>query len=221
MRALWVEDHQLIGDSLEVLLQVLMPELSLDKARTVDAAVQWAQAIHYELVLMDWWMGDQDGLTTLTALRHIGCQAPVIVVSGDDRHDLSSMPEHLHVVGYVSKAADPQQLVQTIKQALAALPSGTSLPSVKGPEGGQALTGLSAPSILPQAELHALFPELTDRQAEVFVQLMRGLSDKEIARQLVISGNTARTHVKAILQVVGANKRGEAVYIARQRGARV
>lgn len=38
MRALWIEDHQLIGDSLELLLQVLLPGLTLDKARTVAEA---------------------------------------------------------------------------------------------------------------------------------------------------------------------------------------
>jgi len=38
MRALWIEDPQLIGDSLELLLQVLLPGLTLDKARTVAEA---------------------------------------------------------------------------------------------------------------------------------------------------------------------------------------
>ena len=65
MRALWIEDHQLIGESLEMLLQVVMPELSLDKARDLDTARQLVQSIPYELVLLDWWLEQSDGATAI------------------------------------------------------------------------------------------------------------------------------------------------------------
>jgi DNA-binding NarL/FixJ family response regulator len=62
------------------------------------------------------------------------------------------------------------------------------------------------------------FPELTARQADVFRELMRGLSDKQIARELGVSDTTVKTHVRAILQIVGVHKRGEAAFEARARG---
>lgn len=211
MRALWLEDHQLIGDSLELLLQVMMPEISLDKARSVDVAVQLVQSFHYEVILLDWWLGDTPGGTTLKALREAGCSAPFIVVTGDDRPEVLDEARALGALDNVSKSAEPEQLLDALRRALqgqiAAARDGVQL--------------IPVPSAAPALDVAEVYPELTPRQADVFRFLMRGLSDKEIARELDVSHTTARTHVRAILQVVGANRRGEAVYLARSRGARV
>lgn len=215
MRALWIEDHQLIGDSLEVFLQVKIPALSLDKARTVEAAVQLVQAFPYEVILMDWWMGQSDGNKTLRAIQAVGCRAPVIVVTGDDRPEVARQVAAWHVAASVSKAADPQELIDTIERVLRGEHvAARAAPSLKDPV-------RQPPYPTVPLDVQDIFPELTPRQAEVFRGLMRGLSDKEIARELAISDTTARTHVRTILQIVGAHKRGEAVYIARQRGAHV
>jgi len=211
MRALWLEDHQLIGDSLELLLQVMMPEISLDKARTVDVAVQLAQSFQYEVILLDWWLGDTAGPTTLQALREAGCEAPFIVVTADERPQVLEEAWRLGAMAHVSKAAEPEQLLEALRRAL----------QVCQPVTRSAASATGAASPVAAVDISQVFPELTPRQADVFRCLMRGLSDKEIARELDVSHTTARTHVRAILQVVGANRRGEAVYKARSRGARV
>lgn len=217
MRALWIEDHQLIGDSLQLLLQVLMPEVSLDKARTLDEALQFAQAFRYEVVLMDWWLGDLDGEHTISALRAAQCHAPIIVVSADEREAVRRRARALKVHGYVAKTSDPTALLSAIRDAVEGIraagslhvPADDILPNFSGQQ--------SAP--LPSLSLEDVFPELTSRQADVFRCLMRGVSDKQIARELDISETTVKTHVRAILHLVGASKRGEAVYRARSRGA--
>lgn len=213
MRALWVEDHHLIADSIEALVGVLLPHVSLDKARTVDEAVLLASVFRYECVMLDWWMGVHDGAHTLQRLRATGCQAPVVVISGDDNPQLMAQLGQLGIRAYVNKASDTQLLVNTLKDVLGGLQN-NGLVAVDAAE--------------PCGEIEAAasgflnaYPELTHRQAEVFAYLMKGLSDKSIAKALDISDNTVRSHVRAILQVVGASKRGEAVYLARQRGAGV
>ncbi len=210
MRALWIEDHQLIGDSLEMLLSVLMPEVSLDKARSLDAALQFAQSFRYEVVLMDWWLGDTDGEHTISALRAARCQAPIIVVTADEREAVVRRAQAMKVAGYITKTADPMALVTAIRQVVEGLRAAEPLPAYSVP---------SAQGPLPSLSLEDVFPELTARQADVFRCLMRGISDKQIARELDISETTVKTHVRAILQLVGAAKRGEAVYQARARGA--
>lgn len=211
MRALWLEDHQLIGDSLELLLQVMMPEVSLDKARSVEVAVQLAQSFQYEVILLDWWLGETPGPTTLQALRGAGCDAPFIVVTADERPQVLEEAWRLGAIAHVSKAAEPEQLLDALRRVLQGRLSAVAA-------GGQ-MAGALPPAVA--LDIEQVFPELTPRQADVFRCLMRGLSDKEIARELDVSHTTARTHVRAILQVVGANRRGEAVYKARSRGARV
>ncbi len=71
----------------------------------------------------------------------------------------------------------------------------------------------------PSLDVQVIFPELTPRQADVFRKLMRGASDKQIARDLHLSDTTVKTHVRAILQVLGVHSRGQATYQALSRGA--
>lgn len=206
MRALWIEDHQLIGDSLELLLQVVLPELSLDKARDLESARQLVEAIPYEVVLLDWWLGEQDGERTLRALRAAGCVAPVVVVSGDEREPVMRRALQLGVAGYVRKSADPQELIETLRTVLA----GKTAPMPRA-------SGAGGPP--PGLDLATLFPHLSPRQLEVFRALLRGASDKQIARELNIGDSTVKTHVRVILQALGVRSRGEAAHAARSAGA--
>lgn len=210
MRALWIEDHQLIGDSLELLLQVVMPQVSLDKANSLHAALRLVQEIRYELILMDWWLGQQDGELTLAGLRECGNHAPVIVVSGDDTDIVKRRALAMGANQFVSKASDPMALVAAIRRAL------PSQPAV-GVQWPPAERGQDEPS---SQALQDIYPTLTPRQIEVFRRLMLGRSDKEIARDLGIADSTVKTHVQVILQEVGVRRRGEAVHAARARGVR-
>lgn len=206
MRALWIEDHQLIGDALEQLLHVKMPEISLDKARDLATALALVRTFRYELVLLDWWLDPDDGEKAMPALVQAGCTTPVIVVSNDDREPIKRRAMALGAVGYVAKSADPQTLINVIRNAIRGVASPTAPPA-------------SAHGALPALKIEQVFPDLTPRQADVFRALMRGFADKQIARELGISETTVKTHVRAILQAVGVTRRGEAAHEARVRGA--
>jgi two-component system nitrate/nitrite response regulator NarL len=213
MRALWIEDHLLVGDSLEVLLHVVMPDVSLDKARDLESAKQLVGTFKYELVLLDWWLGEQDGETTIGSLRAAGCVTPIIVVSGDEREAVRRRATALGAVGYVPKTAEPATLVAAIREVL-----GVSGAAGAGSVHRSDQRTDEAP-VRASIDIASAFPGLTPRQIDVFRGLMRGLSDKQIARDLHISDTTVKTHVRAILQTVGVRKRGEATYAARARGA--
>jgi two-component system nitrate/nitrite response regulator NarL len=213
MRVLWIEDHQLVGDSLEVWLQVTMPDVSLDKARDVDAAINLVDGFKYELVLLDWWLGANDGEFAIRALRDAGCRTPIVVVSGDDREPVMRRALELGAVGYVPKTAAPATLLHTMRVAIE---GGVSQPRREL----QNKTSANVGGALPPIDVEALFPELTPRQAEVFRALMHGHGNKQIARDLGILETTVKTHVQRILEIVGVHKRTEAVYVARSRGAR-
>lgn len=210
MRALWVEDHVLIGDSLETLLQVVMPEVSLDKARDLKTAMALVSAIPYDLVLLDWWLGPNTGEQAMARFREVGCLAPFLVVSGDEREVVKSRALALGAVGFVSKASPPHALVETMRSALSGKASGAA---------DAALVATTAAPQRPNVSLGTLFPELTERQLDVFEQLTLGRSDKQIARHLGVASSTVRTHVRAILEIVGVHSRGEATHAAQVRGA--
>lgn len=205
MRALWIEDHPLIGDALELLLQVVLPELSLDKARDLPTALELVQTIPYEVLLVDWWLGEHDGELSLARLRESACQAPVVIVSGDEREPVLRRALALGVAGYVRKSAEPQELIDTLRAVLAGQPA--PLPPT-----------CAGKVRLPTLDVATLYPALTTRQHEVFRALLRGSSDKEIARELGIGDSTVKTHVRVILQSLGVRSRGEAAHAARAAG---
>ena len=72
-----------------------------------------------------------------------------------------------------------------------------------------------------QPDICQAFPNLTPRQADVLKIVLRGSPDKLIARELGISPNTVRTHLKTIYAELGVQTRGEAVYLASRRGIRI
>src|SRR2546423_637344 len=92
MRALVIDDEQLVLEGLEAFLQVSLPDLSLDKSADVHTALHLASSVRYELVLLDWNLVDASGAAiaaygVIEALRRAGSTAPIIIVSGDDRDD--------------------------------------------------------------------------------------------------------------------------------------
>ena len=66
----------------------------------------------------------------------------------------------------------------------------------------------------------SVWPALTERQLEVFHSALRGLSNKEIARELAITDGTVKQHLSAIYQTLGVTSRVEAVSVAARRGIR-
>jgi two-component system, NarL family, nitrate/nitrite response regulator NarL len=211
MRALWIEDQKLIGDALKDHLNHVLPDVSLDLTQDVAGAVDLVHLFRYELVLLDWWLKGETGEAALEQLKRAGCAAPVIVVSGDERSSVRQRALALGAVAYVAKGDEPAMLVRAIRSALDGIVSRVPSPAAR------ALEPLQPPPA-PALDIQTAFPELTARQADVFRALVRGVSDKQIARELGISDSTVKTHVKAILQTVGVGKRGMAAHAAMMRG---
>lgn len=218
MRALVIDDMELVLDGMQALLQVLLPDVSLDKTPSVSTAVQLATSIPYELILLDWHLLDADGAAIdgrefIEALRHKGCSTPIIVVSGDDRIDWSPLVLELGLAGVVPKFAAGTVLADAIQVAMR---GGIYLPAqVRERRAGVPYRPAGTQRPLEPKER---YPDLTPRQCEVFDGMIRGNSDKQIARDLGISESTVKTHVRSILSVVGVRRRGAAVFEATGGG---
>jgi DNA-binding NarL/FixJ family response regulator len=216
MRALVIDDEQLVLEGLEALLQAMLPDLSLDKTADVEAATRLAASVGYEVILLDWHLRDAagcpiDGRRVVQAIRDAGAATPIIVVSGDERSDWPQLLQELALSGIVPKCASGTQLIDAIHVATR---GGVYLPARALWSGDSAAARRQPAHAARALSPRERFPELTQRQAEVFEVMIRGLGDKQIARELGISEATVKTHVRGVLAVVGVRRRGEAVFEA-------
>lgn len=213
MRLLVIDDEQLVLEGLEAFLQAALRDVSLDKAAHAAAALRLASTFRYQLVLLDWNLADargqvEDTRELVRQLRAGGLDGPIIIVSGEDRSDWPALLLELGLSGMVPKTAPGTALIDAIEVALR---GGMYLPAPAVRQQTHAAYR-RAPLPPPPPDPATRFPDLTERQAEVFREMARGQSDKQIARTLGISETTVKTHVRAILGIVGVHRRGQAVY---------
>jgi len=216
MRAMLVDNDRLLLDSLQLTIQTRNPDIEVDIAATADEALALAAINRYEIILLDWWLGSESAADCFTRLKEIASHARIVVMSGDDDSKLMYRTLELGAAGFLRKhVAD----FETLRHALdIVMRGGVYLPSQS-----PMATSVS-PSVRPQwvsRELKECFPDVTERQLAVLRILLRGASDKVIARQLDIEVPTVKTHLQALYRLMGVNSRAEAVAMAARQGARI
>jgi DNA-binding NarL/FixJ family response regulator len=206
IRVLIADDHPVVRQGLRTFLGVQDDIEVVGEATDGAEAVELAESVRPDVILLDLKMPGMDGLTALAELRARGRTARVVV--------LTSMTEHARVpaalragaAGYLYKDVDPPALVQAIR----AVHDGHVL---LHPEAAEAMVGGESP-LKEEGGLDAL----TDREREVLVQIALGRSNREIARALIVSEKTIKTHVSNILMKLGLADRTQAALHAVRHG---
>jgi DNA-binding NarL/FixJ family response regulator len=158
--------------------------------------------INPDIVLLDMRMPELDGLTCLTRLRKHDPTLPVVILSSySDEADIEAARE-AGALAYIVKTIEPVDLPSVLRSALAGHPF-----AVWGVEASQ-----SAGSVGGVA--------LSEREAVVLEALARGLSNREIGRELWISEQTVKFHLRNLYRKLGVSSRTEAARCAyRSSGA--
>ncbi|GLY92397.1 response regulator [Actinoallomurus iriomotensis] len=203
IRVLIADDHPVVRQGLRTFLGVQEDIEVVGEAADGTEAVARAEALAPDVILLDLKMPGVDGQAALEEMRARGISSRVLV--------LTSVGERARVLpvvragasGYLYKDVDPQALVQAIR----AVHDGHVL---FAPEAADAML---APD---QGDKAAV--ALTEREREVLTQIARGRSNREIARALVVSEKTVKTHVSNILMKLGLQDRTQAALYAVRHG---
>ncbi|QXJ23173.1 response regulator transcription factor [Actinomadura graeca] len=206
IRVLIADDHPVVRQGLRTYLGIQDDIEVVGEAGDGTSAVTLAESLKPDIVLMDLKMPGVDGLTALTELRARGVAARVLI--------LTSVTERGHVLpavragaaGYLYKDVDPQALVQAIR----AVHDGHVL---FAPDAAEAMLRAERAS-----EENRGLAALTEREREVLVHIARGRSNREIARVLVVSEKTVKTHVSNLLMKLGVQDRTQAALYAVRHG---
>ena len=222
IRVLIADDQPVVRDGLSMLLGLLDDVEIVATAADGGEAVELARVHEPDVVLMDLRMPRLEGAE---ATRQILAALPrtrvlVLTTYADDEFLFPALQAGAR--GYLTKDATAEE----IEQAIRALVAGhTHLdPAVQARLVAAVVRPDSAPGPAParaaeRAPASGQLPdELTQREAEVLKLIAAGLSNREIAERLVLSGATVKTHVNRIFYKTGARDRAQAVRYAYQHG---
>jgi len=175
MRALLIDDQQLIRESLEMLLQSCCPT-SASTTRQRHVRSSWRDdrlpADPARLVV-----GRGQRRAMHRAARAAGSTAPVIVVSGDDNEQVVQQALALGAAGYVTKSGSKNSLLDAIRVTLGG--GRYCAPARGGP-------AAPIPGVPVRRELQEVFPDLTNARSKSSACSSRA-QDKQIARELNIA----------------------------------
>ena len=250
MRVLMLDDHLMLLQGLKTLLRTLAPELKVDISVGMDDGLQMAAASDYQLILLDWYLGEGSVKTTgslnIQRLRDVGSTARIVVLSGQTDSALIREAIEAGASGFIPKKYGGEIMLAALRVVISGgifLPIDAMYekPSEKEREGAEASVAASkanssatSPSTVDLTQdlrtrratdglidIESRFSVLTARQAEVYRAAARGLPNKLIARELGITESTVKTHLSAVYAVLGVNNRTQAAFQASREKIRV
>jgi DNA-binding NarL/FixJ family response regulator len=201
------DDHPLFREAIGAVIEAGLPGCRLFEAESLACALKLAQRYpDLDLLLLDLDLPDAEGLSGLMQLREAVPQLPVAIVSAEQDRRIVLDAIGQGAVGYIPKSTPRATLLDALNHMLAGqvyLPPDIMRRPPASASRSQSLTPLSA---------HV--GSLTDKQREVLALMVRGHSNKQIARELNIAETTVKTHVSAILRKLGVASRVQAVVAA-------
>jgi DNA-binding NarL/FixJ family response regulator len=212
IRVLIADDQRVVRDGLTMLVGLIAGVEVVATAEDGMEAVKQARAHRPDVVLMDLRMPRMDGTEATRQIRAelLDTQVLVLTTYADDEYLFSAL--HAGARGYLTKDAAAEE----IQLAIRALAAGqTHL--APGVQERLVRAVIDSPAI-SRAD-HQRPPDgLTSRESEVLTLVAAGLSNAEIARTLVLSNATVKTHINHIFTKTGARDRAQAVRYAYQHG---
>jgi DNA-binding NarL/FixJ family response regulator len=208
IRVLLVDDHAVVREGLRNFLALQDGLEIVGEASDGAEAIEQAQRLEPDVILMDLVMPGLDGIGAMRQLRVRSPGSRVIVLTSflEDERVLPAI--QAGAAGYLLKNVAPAELARAIRAAHAG-------EAIIDPTAAARLVHAIADDARPRIEE----PErLTRRERDVLELIARGQSNKRIALELGISEKTVKTHVGHVLAKLGVTDRTQAALLAVQEG---
>lgn len=207
IRVLVVDDHHVVRAGWRALLDTTSDVEVVGEAATGRQAVELADELLPDVVLMDVQMPNGDGIEAARTITSAHPGVAVLVVTMHDDDDTVFAALRAGARGYLLKGAEQSDVIGTIR-------------SVAG--GHVTLGPGAAERMLASFEARGgpplPFPTLTDRERQVLRLVAEGHNNRKIANTLSLSTKTVANHVSNILNKLHLGDRAEAIVRARQAG---
>ena len=209
LRVLIADDHPVFRNGMRALLNSVPDIEVVGEASTSDEVIALAANLQPDVILMDLQMPGIGGIEATRRILHTSPHITILVVTMFEDEESVFATLRAGARGYVLKGTSPVEMVRAIQAA-------GSGEAIFSPAIAQRLIDFFAaprPAAPPQ-----VFPELTDREREVLILIVRGHKNPEIANRLSISLKTVRNHVSNIFSKLQVADRAQAILRAREAG---
>ncbi|MFB4333319.1 response regulator [Bacillus cereus] len=211
IKVLLVDDHTVVLKGLAFFLSTQEDLELVGEANNGKEALVKVGETNPDVILMDLYMPEMDGVEATAYIKKEYPNVKVIVLTSfsDQAHVLPAL--RAGASGYILKDVEPDQLVEAIRSAY------------KGniqlhPDIANALLSQTLPLEEKEEESSIQVDVLTARENEVLQLLAKGMSNKEIASVLVITEKTVKAHVSSILSKLNLSDRTQAALYAVKNG---
>jgi RNA polymerase sigma factor (sigma-70 family) len=211
VRVLLVDDDDLMRAGLEAVLSSDATVDVVGEASDGRRALEQMRANRPDVVLMDVRMPELDGIAATREVVAAFPGAKVVILTTFEQDDYIFGALNAGASGFLLKRTSPEELIAAIHTVAA----GDSLLS---PSVTRRVIERVAQQPSAEIPLDQRLDHLTPREREVLEQVARGLSNGEIASELVIEESTVKTHVKRILMKLRLRDRVQAVIFAYESG---
>jgi len=210
IRVLIVDDHALFRRGLEMVLAE-EPDIELvgEASDGAEAVAKAGEALP-DVILMDIRMPKSSGIEACRAMKEVAPSAKIVMLTISDEEEDLFEAIRAGASGYLLKDIPYDEVADVVR----AVHGGQSL--INPSMAAKLLTEFAALAKRDGEERaqEVPAPKLTDREMEVLRLVARGMNNRDIAKELFISENTVKNHVRNILEKLQIHSRMEAVMIA-------
>ena len=205
IRVLIADDHAVVREGLRTFFSLQDDIEVVGDAADGEQAVELAERLEPDVVVMDLVMPKLDGIAAMRELRRRAPGTRVVILTSfiDDERLLPAL--RAGAAGYLLKNIEPQELARAVRAA----------------DAGEAIIDPTVAARLVEAlveEDRVPRPELTAREQEVLDLIASGYSNKRIARELGVAEKTVKSHVSHLLAKLGVSDRTQAALYAARLG---
>jgi DNA-binding NarL/FixJ family response regulator len=216
IRILIMDDHPIFRRGIRWILDSAADLNVIGEAENGQEAIDMADRLAPDVVLVDINLPGMNGLEIARVIKRRAPRIRIVVlsVSEDDEQLFNAIK--VGAAAYTTKGIAPDELMRIIREVAHGAYLINDTVMQKPHVAARVLSQFR--DLASSGEEGALFAPLTSREIEILDCIARGMSNKEIALQLSISGQTVKNHITSILSKLQVNDRTMAVIFAIQKG---
>ena len=218
IRVLLVDDQTLIRQGIRLLLEIETGIQVVGQAADGQQALEQVEALHPDVVLMDVRMPEMDGVAATREITKRFPEVKVIILTTFEDDETVFEGLKAGARGYLLKDISSEEMAEAVRKVAAGEALIEPRLTRKVLAEFSRLASASDKPASAAVPANSLPAPLTEREQDVLKALARGLSNREIAEQLVITEGTVKNHVSSLIDKLGVRDRTQAVLKGQELG---